>query len=383
MPVFSSLPVPLAHAQKAVTSAAEETGTQVSDIFSYIFSHLPLWITALIVAVISFVIARLVKTAIENRLTVEGLEEEHKGIIILAGRTANAAVLIIGITISLKIAGIDLTALLAALAFGLSFGLQDTVANFVAGLALLATRPFVIGDWINVNDKIGKVTEIRTRATYLKTADGLRLIVPNSELYKSSVLSYTSNSMRRIKVPLYCRYGVSMEEITKICIHAAKKHKNILREPKPNVVVTELGDYYIEMYLRFWVETGAPWYKLRAKLTAEIEQLLEEAGLDAPYPVTSISMEEDVEGAIINARIVDSGGQKEILDERKTYYENAGKKKEQLLKEEELQEPRESQDQQGSAFLQAVGTSFQQAQPVPVQAPVQEPTLGQPPASTP
>jgi small conductance mechanosensitive channel len=352
----------IAHAQKIVE---EESGSQVADIISYIISHIPLWITAIIVLFISFIIAKIVKSSIENRLTAEGVEEEHKGITILAGRVANAAVLIIGITVSLKIAGIDLTALLAALAFGLSFGLQDTVANFVAGLALLATRPFVIGDWIKVNGKTGKVTEIRTRATYLQTFDGLRLIVPNSELYKSSVLSFTSNSMRRIKVPVYCRYGANLEEITKICLNSIKKHQKILREPKPSVIVSELGDFYIELQLRFWIITGTNWFKLKSALTAEIEQMLEEAGLDAPYPVTSISMEEDVEGAVINMRTVDGAAHKEILDDRKNYYELAARKKEELVKEEpEIDQPTNN-DQLGAAFLQSAEML------APVQVPVQ------------
>lgn len=338
--------VPLALAQATAEKEAEEPG-----LLEMIISKIPLYITALLVFLVFLVVAVIVKKSVESRLAAK-IEEEHQEALIISGRLSFLAVVLIGTTIALSIAGIDLTALLAALAFGISFGLQDTIANFVAGLGILASRPFKLGDFININGKLGKVVEIRTRATYLRTIDGLRLIVPNAELYKSQVLSYTSNPTRRVKVPVYCRYGVNMEEVFKICINVAKKHKEVMLQPKPSVVFTDLADYYIELTLRFWVVTGTPWFILRSKIFGEIEQRLEEAGLEAPYPITSLSTEEDVEYGVLKTQPMTENEVKAWVTERNGMNEEFAKRREELLKDEPAaQAAAATVDTPGNAFM--------------------------------
>lgn len=286
-----ALLIPLAHAQ-TTGNTSSNTNSAANDVATFIVEKVPLWITAALVLVVSFGLAIMAKNIAENKLAGK-VDDEQQEVVIITGRITFMVVAAIGVSVALAIAGIDLTTMLAAIGFGVSFGLQDVIANFVAGLGILISRPFKIGDWVKVNDNIGKIIEIKTRATYLKTVDGLRLIVPNAELYKSSVLSYTSNSTRRIKVYAYCRYDANMDEVMKICLDAAGKEPKILQEPKPMVVVGQLYDSYIEVELRFWVVTGTPWRRLQSKLTIEIEKVLQAANLDAPYPVTSLSFEED------------------------------------------------------------------------------------------
>lgn len=351
--VFNAIfAIPVALAQTGTSNNAEEP-----SVFTYIVQKLPLWITALLVLMISLVIAFMVKKGVENRLATR-IEEEHPEMLIISGRISFVTVSVIGITIALAIAGIDLTSMLAALAFGISFGLQDTISNFVAGLALLASRPFTIGDFINVNDKMGKVMEIRTRATYLKTIDGMRLIVPNAELYKSSVLSYTSNPMRRIKVAAYCRYGINLQEAIAICIKIIKQHSDVLLEPKPSVFVSDFADYYVELGIRFWVVKGTRWFKLKGKIFMEIQKALEDAGMDAPYPVTSLSLEEDMENAVVKTYQMDKEDLKELSALRAKYQQETDAARRALVSEQAVTAPVQStSDQSGENFLKTTTPS--------------------------
>lgn len=339
--------IPVAFAQ-----TNSDKNNEVVGLFGNILEKLPLWIASFIVVVVFLGIALMVKGWVENNLTSK-ISEEHQEVMIISGRLSFIAVGLIGVTIALAISGIDLTSLLAALAFGISFGLQDTIANFVAGLALLAARPFTLGDFISVNGKMGKVMEIRTRATYLKTVDGQRLIVPNSELYKSSVLSYTSNATKRVKVPLYCRYGVNYEEVVKICLNLVKKEKKILLEPKPSVVFTDFADYYVELTLRFWIMKETSKVKLRSKLFSAIEAELEKAGLDAPYPVTSLSMEEDAEDAVIKTYALNDKTLQEHFDTRTKERQEFDKYKQLLLQKKEAPVQELPSDQNGMQFLKS------------------------------
>ncbi|MEZ4086793.1 MAG: mechanosensitive ion channel [Candidatus Gracilibacteria bacterium] len=151
---------------------ASETEGQLTQLVGYIIGQIPLWITAFIVLIITFVMARIAKSAVENKMAAEGFEEENKEVAILASRSANAGVLIVGITIALKIAGIDLTAIIAAGAFGVGFALQDIIMNFIAGVMILSSRHYSIGDSIKVGGIVGKIVEIQTRATILQAFDG-------------------------------------------------------------------------------------------------------------------------------------------------------------------------------------------------------------------
>jgi len=300
----------------AQAGTAAKTSESTFDILGFVLSNLPLWITAIIVFVLSVVIGSILKGTVENRMAAK-ITEEHQEILIISGRLTFVGIVVIGATISLAIAGIDVTNLIAAIGFGISFGLQDTIANFVAGIALLASRPFTIGDWIKVDGMMGKVTEIRTRATYLNTFDGLRLIVPNSQLYKSQVLSYTSNPMRRIKVMTATRYGADIvPQAIKICLNIVKSHNDILLQPKPNVVITETGDFYIGLEIRFWVDSKALWRRIQSRIALEVQQKLELAGLAPPYPTTNLTFDPDNDQRFVKTKNLDPNEVSEIMKMR-------------------------------------------------------------------
>jgi len=306
METLYRLLIPLAQAQAATTKAADtSTNSAAANAATFIIEKIPLWIAAAVVLVISIVIASMAKGFAENKLAGK-VDDEQQEVVIITGRITFAVVAIVGVSAALAIAGINLTTMLAAVGFGISFGLQDVIGNFVAGLGILISRPFKMGDWIKVNDNVGKVVEIKTRATYLKTYDGMRLIVPNSELYKSSVLSYTSNPTQRIVVYGYCRYGVDINEVIKIFLDVGNKEPKILKQPQPSVIVNELYDSYIELKLRGWIETDIAWRRLRSKLTMQIQKRLEEAQMDAPYAVTSISFEDDATQVLSKNKVMEA-----------------------------------------------------------------------------
>mgnify|MGYP001601643096 CR=1 FL=1 len=335
----------------AKTDPSEKEAVSGTGIFDFVLGQLPLWITAIIIFVVSLIIGVIVKGIVENRLASK-ISDEHQEILIISGRIAFLIVAIIGTSISLAVAGINITTLLAAIGFGISFGLQDTIANFVAGIALLASRPFTIGDWIKINGKTGKVVEIRTRATYLKTYDGMRLIVPNSQLYKTSVLSLTSNPMRRLKIPVYCRYEANIKDVMAICMHVVKKNSKIYLEPKPNIVIQDLADSYITLQVRFWVDSKGPWRRVQSRIFIGIQNELVKAGLDSPYAVTSLSLEPEFESTIIKTKQVDSEEMEKIMNGRaKEEEKNLQKKKNLAAETVSIALTQTEPDKNGNQFL--------------------------------
>lgn len=348
--------IPTALAQ---VSTAEKSAGATFDILGYVFQNLPLWITAIVVFVLSMVLGSVLKGIVESRLAAK-ITEEHQELLIISGRLTFVGMVVIGGTISLAIAGINVTNLIAAIGFGISFGLQDTIANFVAGIALLASHPFTIGDWIAVDGKIGKVAEIRTRATYLTTYDGLRLIVPNSQLYKGQVLSYTSNPMRRIKVPAYFRYYADIKKVYAICLNVVKSHPDILLEPKPNIVITEMGDYYIALQVRFWVDSKGLWRRIESKVFMEIQNKFEEAGIDAPYPTNALAFDTDDAQTFVRTKTLTPDEVSGIMKMRADDEEKFAKRREELatVPHAALEDEQRRLDLAGANFL--AGTAMPQ-----------------------
>jgi small-conductance mechanosensitive channel len=345
------LGIPTVLAQTAAATTEKTTGA-ASNILGFVFENLPLWITAVVFFLVSMVLGVILKNIVESRIASQ-ITEEHQEILIISGRLTFVGVAVIGGTISLAIAGINVTNLIAAVGFGISFGLQDTIANFVAGIALLGSRPFTIGDWIMVNGKKGKVEQVRIRATYLTTYDGERLIVPNSQLYKSQVLSYTSNPMRRMKIPAYTRYNIDMQQAYSICLNVVKSRTDVLLQPKPNIVITEMGDYYIGMEVRFWVDSRSLWRRISSQVFMEIQNKFVEAGIDSPYPTNALAFDTDDDDAFIKTHSLTTEEADTILRSRQKSNEEFTGRREELVKPHfASMEEIKNLDKSGAAFLQ-------------------------------
>lgn len=276
----------------AADSAKNGLSDKVANFFEYLLGQIPGWIAGFIVFVLAIFIAKMAKNAVEARLETQ-VDEEHQEVMVLAGRVTYFGTLIVGITIALKIAGIDLTTILAAGAFGIGFALQDLIMNFLSGVLILVSRQFTIGDFIKVGNTVGKVMEIQTRATILKAVDGTKVIVPNSEIFTSQVISYTTNTLRRIVVPLYISYDTDIGYATKVALGVLKKNQKIMKKPAPSVVLTGYGDSTIDLVARFWVGSRDGWFKIKSDIMHKMWDAFNEAGIVVPYNITHVETSAD------------------------------------------------------------------------------------------
>ncbi|HCW31957.1 MAG: mechanosensitive ion channel MscS [Candidatus Peregrinibacteria bacterium GW2011_GWE2_39_6] len=276
-----------------------DTASGLTNFFATIFGQAPSWIAALVVFALSFFVAGMVKEKVVDKFS-EKFTDEDQDVLVLIGRTTYAISLALGITIALKIAGIDVTAIVAAIGFGLGFAMQDLMTNFIAGILILMNRQFVIGDFIKVGSTLGKVVEIQSRATILKAIDGTRVIVPNSALFKNQVTSFTSNPFRRIEITgVGVDYYTDLAYTQKVIYAAILGHSHVLREPKPVVLVDTFGDSSIDFKIRFWVESRANWMQIKSEVITAIKRHLDEAGIDMPYPIYSLEMGKEMANSVI------------------------------------------------------------------------------------
>jgi small-conductance mechanosensitive channel len=209
---------------------------------------------SLAILITSLVLSRLARSFVADRLL--GRTRLAVGARYAIGRVFGYLILALGILVALQPLGVNATTLAVfggALGIGLGFGLQDVVKNFVAGLIILVERPIQIGDSIELADVTGEVTDIRGRATVLRTNDDVYLIVPNSKFVSDTIVNRSFRQRRvRYRIPVTVASGSDPDEVESALLDAALRSGNVLPEPAPSVWFREFDEKGLHFELLCW-----------------------------------------------------------------------------------------------------------------------------------
>jgi small conductance mechanosensitive channel len=188
--------------------------------------------------------------------------------------------------------GIETTSLVAVLGTaGLAIGLalQGTLANFSSGVMLLLFRPFRVGDYIDAGGAAGTVEEIGVFSTTLNTPDNVRIIVPNSGIFGSTIKNFSANETRRNDFVLGISYDDDIAKAIAVVNAVLAKDSRILSDPEPIVAVSELADSSVNLVVRPWCRREDYW-SLRYDLTQKFKEELERGGCSIPYPQQDVHL---------------------------------------------------------------------------------------------
>jgi small-conductance mechanosensitive channel len=241
----------------------------------------------------SLVASRLVRNLVADRLL--GKTRLAAGTRYAIGRVLGYVILFLGILVALQPLGFNATTLAVfggALGIGLGFGLQDIVKNFVAGLVILIERPIQIGDSIEIGDVVGDVTEIRARATVVRTNDDVSLIVPNSKFISETVVNRSFRQPRmRYRIPVTVAAGSDVAEVEAALLEAAGKSENVLSDPPPRVWFEEFGERGLRFELLCWTSrllhsAGA----FRSEINRLVYDTLQARGIALPSPQLDVRL---------------------------------------------------------------------------------------------
>jgi small-conductance mechanosensitive channel len=262
---------------------------------SFIFKSL-LFLAAL--TLLSRWVERVLRTRV---LAHTALDVQHRYTL---ARLSSLTVFVMGLIVGVDTAGVDLRSLAllgSALGLGVGLGLQPIIANFVAGLILLMERPVKLGDRIDIGGANGEVMRIGGRSTWVCTNDNEIIIVPNSDFITNRVTNWTANDP---KVRFALKVGVSYEsdpqKVKAILLEIAAAHPDVLREPPPEVIFSDLGDSSLIFLLRIWTakELGNP-QALKSDLFFSIFDLFRQHGIEMPFPQRDLHLR-SVDAAVIN-----------------------------------------------------------------------------------
>ncbi|WP_394907573.1 mechanosensitive ion channel family protein [uncultured Mesonia sp.] len=186
--------------------------------------------------------------------------------------------------------GIETTSIIAVIgAAGLAIGLalQGSLANFAGGVIIVILKPFRIGDWIEAQGVSGSVKEISLFYTKINTFGNQLVTVPNGPLANDNIINYTVEGKRKDAITIGISYDADIKQAKDILENLMLEQENIMRDPEPQVVVTELADNSVNLSLRFWALNehfwDCHWYTIE-----EAKRRLDAAEIGIPYPQRDI-----------------------------------------------------------------------------------------------
>jgi len=281
--------------QAAVTAAWNKIGGLIDS--SIIM--LPNIVLAIVVFVIFSFVARWLKLLVK-RLTRRHRQARNLGMVL--GRLAQGAVILVGLFVALSIviptfrAG-DLVQLLGISGVAIGFAFRDILQNFLAGILILITEPFQIEDQIVFKDFEGTVENIQTRATTIRTYDGRRIVIPNSELFTNSVTVNTAFENRRLEYDVGIGYGDDIEQAKRLMLEAVHSVDGVLKDPAADVLVMELAESTVNIRVRWWINPPrrADSLDARDKVLTAIKNKLTAHGIDLPFPTQQILFHDQTE----------------------------------------------------------------------------------------
>jgi small-conductance mechanosensitive channel len=228
-----------------------------------------------------------ISAAIESRLLREAVQD--LSLRKVAGNAIRAVLLFVGLLLALSAVGLDLTALSVlggALGVGLGFGLQKLAANYVSGFVILAERSLRIGDTVKIDGFEGKISDIKTRYTVVRSLGGREAIVPNEKLITERVENLsTADPKLLLTSAVSVSYKSDVELVRRILADAALKCPRVLSDPAPVAHLSAFGADALEFTLCFFIndpENGQ--LNVRGQVNLAVLAGLREAGIEIPFP---------------------------------------------------------------------------------------------------
>lgn len=237
-------------------------------------------------------------------------------------RVSQLSVYVAAVAVILGMWDVDLSGLLVGAGFlGIVVGMaaRQTLGALLAGFVLMFSRPFEIGDWIQIDDEEGIVTDISIVNTRIQTFDGEYVMIPNDIVSGDKIVNKSRKGRLRIEVEVGVDYEADVEEAADIAEETMKELDEVLTVPTPKVVLKELGSSSVVLLLRAWIDKPSARREWRAR-TAVIESVkaaYDEAGIKIPFPQRELTGREESKGLqLSHQQVVADGDEDEPRTER-------------------------------------------------------------------
>jgi small conductance mechanosensitive channel len=267
------------------------------DPLTDVIAALPRLVVAVLVLALGLVLARLATRGLERALSRPSLDPSVRTLLRQVGRLT---ILLLVTLLTLAVAGVEVGAALAGLGIAglaFAFAFQNILENFIAGMFILVRRPFRPGDQILTNDVEGTVEDIDLRVTRLVDYDGEVVLVPNADVFRTTLVNLTERGRRRTRLTIGVDYRDDHDVAREVIRTAVEGVDGVLAEPAVEVLLTELGESSVDFEVRYWTLPDIRSVRhTQDRVLSAAKRAIDEAGLTIPWPIRTLVVDPESRG---------------------------------------------------------------------------------------
>jgi small conductance mechanosensitive channel len=247
----------------------------------------PKLLAAIVIVVIGFIAARWVGKALMGALNKRDMEPPVK---MLITRIVKLMVMLFTLVIALGTAGVDVVALVAGISIagvGVGLAMQGVLSNVVAGLTIIFTKPFRVGEYVELAGVQGQVHSIELFSTKLVHADMSRVVIPNRKIVGEILHNY--GNIRQLNLTVGVAYGSDIPRVIALLQAIVVANARALKTPSPGIGVSSLADSSINVAVKPWVSV-ADYVPAGAEIYQTIVDTFRREKIEIPFPQREVRM---------------------------------------------------------------------------------------------
>ncbi len=271
--------------EEQITALQQFINTLVNSLTEFFVQYSFQVVGAIIVFAIGFAVARWL-----GDVVLKLCHKKNLDITLSKFLAATVRITILGFTILIALGKFGITiapfiAALSALAFGTSFAISGPLSNYGAGLSIILSRPFTVGNTISVAGVSGVVQDIKLACTILMNEDGVKITIPNRKVVGEILNNSFANSIVESVV------GISYDSDPETAIRTVRgvigEFDQVVRDPAPHVGIQAFADSSINIGFRYWVPT-VKYFNTSYAVNLAVYKALQNAKITLPFPQRDI-----------------------------------------------------------------------------------------------
>ncbi|URL01125.1 mechanosensitive ion channel [Avibacterium sp. 20-126] len=182
------------------------------------------------------------------------------------------------------LAGAGIVGIIAGFAF------KDIASNAFSGLLIKSEQPFDIGDWVNINNSIGKVMNIGLVTVELMTIEGETALIPNQMIYSGEFFNYSKLKKRRVILSTGVSYGDDLDKVRQVTLALIQEWDFVIDKNDINFYFTDIGSSTFDFVIRFWVNfvTYEDYLESKSQAIMALKKRFEQENISIAYNVTTL-----------------------------------------------------------------------------------------------
>lgn len=264
--------------------------------FPFILSLSGNLLSGLLIFIVGLMVGGWVRKRIQkSKIGGSHLDATLKPVLATAIFYVIVAMTLYAVLIKIGIPPSSLIAVFGAAGLAIGLALKDTLANVASGLMLLFLRPIKVGEFADLPNASGTISEIGLFSTTLKTPEGIYQFIPNSKVWDGRIQNFGRHQIRQFRLDIGVSYETNLRQAQSVMLEALRGAKDRIADASPTgpeALVMSFGDSSVNFNCRVWLP-GDNWFARTSELRIEIFEALGKANIEIPFPQRVVTMKKD------------------------------------------------------------------------------------------